>query len=477
VCDLARADALTQAELVRRREVTPIELVDSAIERIERINGVLNAVVTRTFERARETALALAPADLPLAGVPLLLKDLLATYAGARQTEGSRFLRDHVPDRDSTLVSRFKRAGLIVLGKTNTPEFGNASTTEPLFLGPCRNPWDRSRTTGGSSGGSAAAVAAGMVPLGHGSDGGGSIRVPAACCGLFGLKPTRGRTPLGPSFGDVFAGLYTEHVLTRSVRDSAAVLDVTAGPEAGDPHVVPDLDGSFLGQVGADPGRLRIGYSLEHPRGVDLHPHVRAAVIEAAQICSNLGHEVEPAAPSFDAEILEAGFFELWADGTAWLVDRWIARVGRGPKRDELEPLTWLLCDIGRGRSAADHLATVERLQRQARRVATFFGQFDVWLTPTVSEPPVPLGTFVSTDGAPEAALELDGRFSPFTFVANVTGQPAASIPLMWNDDELPIGVHLVGKFGDEATLFRLSSQLESAQPWRHRVPPVWAGA
>ena len=472
---LASLDATEQAELVRSGTVSPLELVDAAIERIERVNRSLNAVVIDAFDQARKEARREVKRDAPLAGVPFLLKDLLATCAGMAQTESSRFLQGNVATHDSTLVSRFRKAGLVIVGKTNTPEFGNASTTEPALFGPCRNPWQLDHSPGGSSGGSAAAVASLMVPAAHGSDGGGSIRVPASCCGVFGFKPTRGRNPLGPRFGDVFAGLYVEHVLTRSVRDSALFLDQTTGPEPGDPYLLPAPRRPFVDEAKDRNVRLKLSFSTRAPSGEVIHPDTSLAVSETAALCRALGHEVDEASPQFDFEALERGFFELWADGTAWSIESWTRRLGRAPKPGELEPLTRALWGIGRKRTAADHLLTVEHVQAEARKASMFFQHYDAWLTPTVAEPPPLLGAFEPSSGEPLDALALDGRFSPFTYFANVTGQPAMSVPLAWNSRGLPVGVHFIGRFGEDASLFRLAAQLEEARPWCQRLPPTSA--
>jgi amidase len=475
--DLADIDAVGQAELVHRGEVSPLELVHGALERIDRVEPELNAIVQILEDDALRRA-ETTDRKAPLAGVPMLLKDLIATCSGARHSEGSRFLAGNIARTDSTLVRRFRRAGLIVVGTSTTSEFGNASTTESAFLGPTRNPWDLGRTAGGSSGGSAAAVAAGMTPVAHGSDGGGSIRVPAACCGVFGLKPTRGRTPLGPEFGDLFGGLFVEHVLTRSVRDSAAILDAVSGPEPGDPHgpLAPERPFLDLSRE-LDPVRLRIGWSIETPKDDAVNPEIAATVTEAAKTCAALGHEVEEARPSYDASALAQAFFELWADGTAWLVDRWTSILHRRPDPSHLEPLTRALVEFGRRRSAADHLRSAELVQFQARRSARFFETFDVFLTPTLAELPVPLGWFKPKGDDPLEALELDDRFSPFTYFANATGQPAISIPFAWSGTTgLPIGVHAVARFGHEGTLLALAHQIEQYQPWNNRRPPVWAG-
>lgn len=473
--ELARLDATAQAELVRRGEVTPLELVDAAIERIERANPTLNAVVTPMFERAREAARGTLP-EGPFRGVPFLLKDLSAAWAGVRQTSGSAFLADFAPPVDSVLVRRYRAAGLVFLGKTNCPEFGFLPTTEPALFGATRNPWDASRSPGGSSGGSAAAVASGMVPIAHGNDGGGSIRIPASCCGLFGLKPTRARITHAPLLGDVMGGLVADHALARSVRDSAALLDASAGSAPGDPYAAPPPARPFLAEVGADPGRLRIAWSAANAIGASVHPDCVRAVEDAAALCAELGHEVEEAAPALDGELLYESFLAIWIAGHAWGIEAMARATGRKPEAGSFEPLTWALFQIGRGIRAADYLLAVTAIQRIAREVAAFFARFDLWLSPTLAAPPVSLGTFdrQSTDAL--AVFRQASEFVPFTPLFNATGQPACSLPLHWNDAGLPIGVQLVARFGDEATLFRLAAALEEARPWVERVPPVWSG-
>lgn len=467
-------DATAQAELVRRREVKPIELVDAAIERIERLNPTINAVITPMYEEARTVANSELP-EGPFTGVPFLLKDLFAPYAGVRMAFGSAFLRDNVPDHDSELVARHKRAGLIILGKTNAPEFGLIPTTEPHLFGPSRNPWDTGRTTGGSSGGSAAAVAAGMVAMAHGNDGGGSIRIPASCCGLFGLKPTRARNPVGPDYGDILGGLTVDHALTRSVRDSAALLDATSGPDIGDPYWAPPPARPFLKEVGSDTGRLRIAFSVESPMGTAVHDDCVRAVRDAAALCADLGHEVEEAAPDVSAEMVVQPFMTVWEAGCAMAVDGMALLTGRSATPDQFEPLTWALCEKGRQHSAADYLVAVTLLQGVARDIGRFLVDYDVWLTPVLAEPPVPLGAFDSPPENPMRGFDRAAEFCPFTPIANFTGQPAMSVPLYWNSDGLPVGTHFTGRFGDEATLFRLAAQLEEARPWAGRRPPVSA--
>ena len=472
--EMAALDASAQAALVRGRHVKPIELIEAAIARIERLNGKINAVVTPMFEQARAAAQAPLP-DGPFSGVPFLLKDLLASYAGVRLSGGSAFMRDFVPDHDSELVARLKRAGLIVVGKTNTPEFGLLATTEPHLFGPTRNPWDPARSTGGSSGGSAAAVASGMVPMAHANDGGGSIRIPASCCGLFGLKPTRARNPLGPDFGDIQGGLAVEHVITRSVRDSAALLDATSGPDVGDPYYAPPPERPFLREVGAEPGRLRIAFATVAPTGVPIHPDCVAAVQDAAKLCADLGHEVTEGAPSFDATRFATCFLTQWSVGCARAIDGNAILLGRTPSPSDFEELTWALAEQGRTVKASDYLLVVAALQLLARQIAGFFVNHDIWLTPTLAEPPLTLGSFDAKPGNPFYGLQRATAFVPFTPICNVTGQPAMSVPLFWNAEGLPIGTHFVGRFGEEATLFRLAAQLEVARAWAARRPKVSA--
>ena len=329
--DIALLDATAQADLVRRKQVKPIELVDAAIERIERLNPTLSPRLTPMYAEARKASSGPLP-DGPFTGVPFLLKDLVAEYAGVAMAEGSSFLSDYVSDHDTELVARYKRAGLIILGKTNTPEFGLLPTTEPRIFGPTHNPWDTARTPGGSSGGSAAAVAAGIVPMAQGGDGGGSIRIPASCCGIFGLKPTRARNPLGPDLGEDWGGLVVQHALTRSVRDSAALLDATSGPDLGDPYWAPPPERPFLEEVGADPGKLRIAFTAQAPAGTPIHPDCVAAVKDAAALCADLGHEVSEAAPPLDGQALTTNFIAIWSAGAA----AWTSRKGLGEKTPAL---------------------------------------------------------------------------------------------------------------------------------------------
>jgi amidase len=473
--EMAALDAVAQADLVQRKEVTPAELVQWAIERIEQLNPTLNAVITPMYDQALAVAAAKPPSG-PLAGVPYLVKDLIAEVAGAAFSEGSRFLRGHVSHFDSELVLRLRRAGLIIVGKTNTPEFGMAPTCEPVLHGPTRNPWDTTRSTSGSSGGSAAAVASRMVPAAHGNDLGGSIRYPASACGLFGLKPTRARNPLGPEYGDAVNGWACEHAITRTVRDSAVILDATAGPDLGDPYGLPAPARPFADEVGRDPGRLRIGYTAVTPEGTPAHPDCVAALDDAVALCAALGHEpVEAELPGLTPEI-GAAIGSIFAAATAWIVEYWIRRLGRQPAEAELEPLTCAYREMGQQVRACDYLLAIEDCQAFARGVAQFLAGIDVWLTPTMSAPPALIGEITSTVDEPLRALERGGRTVAYAgVVANITGNPAMSVPLWWNASGLPIGVHFLGRYGDEATLLRLASQLESARPWPPRLSPVTA--
>jgi amidase len=473
--DFASLDATAQAELVRRKEVKPIELVDAAIGRIERVNPQLNAVITPMFDLARKIAQGPLP-DGPFTGVPFLLKDLMAAYSGVRMTWGSAFMKNAVADHDTELVIRQKKTGLIILGKTNTPEFGILPTTEPHAFGPTRNPWNMNHSAGGSSGGSAAAVASGMVPFAHGNDGGGSIRIPASCCGLFGIKPTRARNPLGPDIGDVMNGFVVEHALTRSVRDSAALLDATCGPDIGDPYWAPPPERPYLREVGADPGRLRIAFTTQAVTGAVVHPDCVAAVQEAAKLCADLGHHVEEKQPEIPGEAITGVFMVVWSAGVAENVDGAALIAGRGPEPGELEPLTEALAALGRQQTAPNYLISMTILQKISRDLQRFFVDYDVMLTPTLAEPPLPLGSLESQPDNPMYGMIRAAAYVPFTPICNITGQPAMSVPLYWNAGGLPIGTHFIGRFGDEGTLFRLAAQLEKARPWADRHPPVWAG-
>jgi amidase len=458
VTDLAFATATEQAELVRRGEVSPVELVEMYLERIERLDPQLNAYVTVCAEEA----LAAARGDLsdgPFRGVPLPIKDLTET-AGIRTTYSSRAFADYVPEFDAAVVRRLKEAGFVVIGKTNTPELGITAVTESELNGPCRNPWDTARTPGGSSGGAAAAVAAGLAPAAHGSDGGGSIRIPASCCGIFGIKPARGRVSPAPYGG--LEGFSTSGPLTRTVLDAAALLDVMAGYESGDPYWAPSPERPFVAEVGEDPGRLRIALATTPPLlDAPVAPECIAAAEDAAGLLTELGHSVEETTPPWADKRLFERFMTVWQVIPALY--------GRPPEL--FEPLARALIEAASTAGAVEYVLATAGLREHARRIVAFLDDYDLLLTPTLAQPPVPVGALDDED--PWRAIRNAGRFTPFTQVANITGLPAVSLPLYWSDDSLPIGVQLVGSPAGEATLFRVSAQLEQARPWRDRRPPV----
>jgi amidase len=473
--EYARHDGLGLAELVAKGEVTASELVEEAIARIERHDPTLNAVVHRMYDKARATASEQPEPGRggPFQGVPLVVKDILGDCEGEPTTSGSRFLKGNIAAQDSELVARYRRAGLIPLCKTNAPEFGLMPTTEPLAYGPTRNPWNLEHSTGGSSGGSAACVAAGIVPIGHANDGGGSIRIPASCCGLVGLKPTRGRNPLGPLIGDLMGGLVAEHVVTRTVRDSAAVLDCTAGPDVGDPYWAPPPERSFLSEVGRDPGELRVAFWSE-PFGVEsLTPECAQAAREAASLLADLGHRVEEAQPAIDVEAQSQAFITIWAAGCAFTVDAAAQARGVEPTADDIEPLSWAFYQLGQTVSASAYQLAVAALQGISRQVAHFLEDYDVWVTPTLGKPPLRIGELDANADVQQAMQPLL-NYVPYTPLFNVTGQPAISLPLHQTQTGLPVGVHFAARFGGEGLLLRLAAQIEEAEPWIDRKPPIW---
>jgi amidase len=491
-----RHDATALAELIRTGEIAAGEVVGAGIERIEHLDPSLRAVVTTTFDRAR-ARLAAGVGEGPFAGVPFLLKDLGAELEGIRQTQGSRSSERWVPDFTSTLGRRFEDAGFVVLGRTNTPEFGFAPVTEPEATGVTENPWRIGYTAGGSSGGSAAAVAAGIVPAAHASDGGGSIRIPASQCGLFGLKPTRGRTPSGPIEGESWFGMSVGHVVSRSVRDSAAILDAIAGPESGDPYAAPALPGPLADQVGVDPGSLRIGLVEGGVFHDEIHPECRAAVEDAAALAESLGHRVEVIDLPVNRETWSEAFLIAAAAAAANVVDLTARRAGLDkPDADAFELETWVLSLVGRKLSAARLGEALALIRSVGRTVGRVMESHDVLLLSTLARPPFPHGElkpssmevrlleilkrFPATPALMAAFGQLAGKVMdpiPNTPLFNMTGQPAMSVPLHWTSDGLPVGVQFAGRFGDETTLYRLAAQLEEARPWFHRRPPIAAGS
>jgi amidase len=469
LAEYERYDGLGLAALVKAREVSAGELLDAAIERVERRNPAVNAVVHRLYDQAKAAIAAGLPAG-PFAGVPYLLKDLGLLYAGTVTSNGSRFFRDAVADHDSEIVQRMKRAGLVIFGKTNTSELGLSTSTEPKLFGQTRNPWNLAHSAGGSSGGAAAAVAAGMLPMAHASDGGGSIRIPAACCGLFGLKTTRARNPMGPDLGEGWNGASVSHAVTRSVRDSAALLDATSGPDIGDPYWAPSAKRPYLDEVGAAPGQLRIAVTTKAWNGQPVDPDCVAAVSAAASLCESLGHHVEQDTPAIDEEARgDATYIIIRAHTRAVLEARGRA-LGREPRSDDVEPLTWSMAESARTLSASDYAQAIGVMHRTGRVVGRFFTRYDLLLTPTMCKPPHKLG-LLGPDADPEQYLPAILGTIAFTALFNTTGTPAMSVPLHWSAAGLPIGVQFAARFGDEATLFRLAAQLEAARPWMDRRP------
>lgn len=475
---LASLDATAQAELVRGGEATPLELTEAAIARIEATDGEVNAVIHPLFEEGLAAAKGELP-DGPFKGVPFLLKDLGAAFAGQPLHLGMRYLkeRDFRAPMDSYLAQRFRAAGLVTIGKTNCPELGILPTTEPKAYGPTRNPWDLERTAGGSSGGSAAAVAAGMVPFAHANDGGGSIRIPASNCGLVGLKPSRQRISEGPLIGDIMSGLTCELCVSRSVRDTAALLEAVHGPAPGDPYVAPPPTRPYTEEVGADPGRLRIGLWTETAIEQDADPEVVLAARNAAKLLEGLGHEVEePDLAAIRSIDLVQPFLVRWAAGQAAALEQFSVITGAVIGPGDVEPLTWALAEIGRRHHSGEYLAAVAQHQVMTRMFAGLHESgYDLLLSPTMGEPPPPLGTFDDSGADPLDAFHRAFIAGCFTAAFNATGQPAISLPLHVTDDGLPVGVQLIAPLGREDLLLRVAAQLEQAAPWADRTPLVFA--
>jgi amidase len=479
VTDLATLDATAQAELVRSGDATPLELVDAAIERIDNLNGELNAVIHPLYERARSRA-GNAP-DGPFRGVPIVIKDLDGELAGTPYHKGNKALRDakHVSTTTSFIIEKLERAGFIVVGKSNTPEFGLMPTTEPLAYGPSHNPWNTQHSPGGSSGGTGSAVASGMVPLGHAGDGGGSIRIPASMCGLFGLKPSRGRISLGPAEAESWAGLVNRHVITRSVRDSAAVLDVLQGYMTGDFYTAPPPARAYATEVGAAPGRLRIGFRKAAPAGLAaVDDECVAAVEDAAALLESLGHAVEEATPvALDDASSLGSFTAIMLADVRLEVDEVASILGRPVTSDDFEPMTWGYYEGAALVDAGAYVTALKDAHAWTRRVASWWldDGFDVLLTPTLAEPPPVLGDVGDQSDGGQQAGARGLPFAVFTAPFNITGQPAMSVPLYYAASGLPIGVQLAASPYREDVLIRLAAQLEAERPWADRVPPVHA--
>jgi len=477
--DLSRLDCIAQAELVRRGEAEPRELVEAAIDRAERVDSRLGAIVSACFERARAEASAPDLPAGPFRGVPYLLKDLGAHLAGDPVYCGMGVLKSAgwSEQGETYFAGKLRRAGMVCLGRTSSPELGILPTTEPEAFPPTHNPWKPSHSPGGSSGGSAAAVAAGIVAAAHASDGGGSIRIPASHCGLVGLKPSRGRNSFGPGIGERWAGFSAEGFVTRSVRDSAALLDVTAGPMPGDPYFAPQPERPFAREPGAEPGRLRIGLMRRAPREGPLHPDCLGAVSAAGSLLESLGHDVEESHPAaLDDPAALKSFIAVVSSSVARALDDWGRKLGREIAQHEVEPLTWEVAKAGRSRPAPDYIAAIDFNHAHGRRLASWWQEgFDLLLTPTCAEPPPPLGSFASTPDDPLAGFLRAAPFGAFTMQFNLSGQPAISLPLHWNEEGLPIGVQLVAAYGREDLLIRVAAQIERAEPWIARLPPVHA--
>lgn len=493
--DYGNYDALGLAELVRKREVSAQELLDEALARVERVNPRINAVIRPMQEQATSSIKAGLP-DGPFSGVPFLIKDLMAAYAGVPMMQGSRFFRDYVPESDSELVKRFKRAGLVIFGKTATPEFGVTPITEPELTGPTRNPWNTEYTPNGSSGGSAAAVAARIVPMASGGDGGGSIRTPASACGLVGMKPSRGRNPIGPGEGEPWWGFAVEHALTRSVRDSAALLDATHGALPGAEYAAAAPQQSYLEATTRAPGKLRIAYSTDPILGRELDPECKAAVEKTAQDLSRLGHDVEEFTPPVARDDFIYAYAALVAADTSASIDMGEKLVGRKATRADFELRTWALRKIGRALRANEITACRWRLQHFAQTWCAALTPYDVFVTSALVRTPARIGALAPT-AAENIQLQALTRlplgkiatrrnmliensralfdYSGMTMPANVTGQPSLSLPLHWSKSGLPVGVMFTGRYADEATLFQLAGQLEQAHPWSDKRPPVCA--
>jgi amidase len=471
--DYATYDGLGLAELVRKRAVTPAELVEAAIERIERHNPTLNAVVYKGYDDARAWARGELP-DGPFRGVPFLIKDLGMPVSGWPRSHGSKFARGVVDSEDGGLTRRYRQAGVVPLGKTNTPEYGITGTTESAALGPCRNPWNPNHIAGGSSGGAASAVAAGIVPLAHASDGLGSIRIPAACCGLVGLKVTRDRNPNMPDGFDYALGNVVDHVVTRTVRDSAAMLDATGYPEPGSPYPAPPKDRPYVEEIAKSPGRLRIAWSSETPSGRPVEPEIQAALERTAALLKGLGHEVIEKGLGIDYRALFASRGPAAAANFAAGMARLIDLVGREPEEGELEPLTWATLKAGRRQMGADVMRSLQETRMLNRRTLAFFEDIDVYLSPVLGTPVPEIGFIDPVNLEPREVNRRQGRAFPFTPPFNFSGQPSLSLPLETDANGLPIGMMFTARYADEATLFRLAAQLEKEAPWKDRRPKVW---
>jgi amidase len=466
-----RHDATALAGLIANKEVTAAEVLEAAIARAEQVNPTVNAIVHKQYERSRSAVAAGLPSG-PLTGVPYLIKDLGFVEKGEPATLGSSLFKDFVADHDSAYVARCKKAGLVIMGRSSSPEFGLSPSTEPRLYGPCRNPWKLEHSAGGSSGGAAAAVIAGILPVAHATDGGGSIRIPAAQCGLFGLKPSRGRMTLAPDAGEAWGGLSIGHVVSRSVRDSALMLDCTAGFEPGDPYTAPVPECSFVEALARPPGKLRVAMMLGDHRGANLHDECAKAVTAAAKLCAGLGHIVEEATVPLDLVALRPMNARISAANTARALGlRWRA-LGREPNPTDVEAATWAIYQRGLEVSGVEYVEAIAAVHAAGRKLAAFLANWDVLLTATLPAPPPKLGYF-DQNGDVQTFIDRVTQYLSITPLYNATGTPAMSVPLHWTPQGLPVGVHFAARYGEEATLLRLAAQLEAAQPWFNRVPAL----
>ncbi len=472
--EYAEYDGLGLAELVSKGDVTPSELTEAAIERIEEHNDKLNAVVHKGYEDARTTAKSDLP-NGPFKGVPFLIKDLGLKVTGWPRTNGSKFTKDTIDTIDSELTKRFRASGVVFVGKTNTPEYGITGTTESGLLGPCRNPWNPDHISGGSSGGAAAAVGAGIVPLAHASDGLGSIRIPAACCGLVGMKITRDRNPNGPEDFDRAIGFSVDHVVSRTVRDSAAMLDATGYPEPASPYAPAPKERPYMEEIQHGPGKLKIAYSSETPSKKPIDPEVQKGFEDTVDMLKSLGHEMIDRSLDVDFKAYYRAQGAVSAGNFAAGMRRRIEQIGREPQEDELEPLTWAAFKNGSRVTAEQAMHGWQTLRLINRQVLEHFEEFDVFLSPVLGTPPPEIGVIDPVRLEPREVNKRQGKAFPYTPPFNFTGQPSLSLPLCWSETGLPFGMMFTGRYGDEATLFRLAAQLEKEKPWIQKRPPIWS--
>ncbi len=488
-------DAISLAELIKNKQVTPQELLETAIKRAEEINPKINGIVTQLYDLGKQQIQSLN-LNAPLAGVPFLMKDLGPELKGVRYTGGSGILKDNISKENSVVTDRMLAAGLVIFGKTNAPEFGLTPWTEPLLFGPCRNPWNLNHTTGGSSGGSAASIAAGIVPMASANDGGGSIRIPASCNGLFSMKPTRGRVSLGPQFGEGWGGLGSEGVISRSVRDSAIYLDMVQGASAGDPYTLQSPTHAYMDEIKSAPKKLRIAYTYKMPQGLNaaVDEENIIAINKTIKLLTDLGHTVEEVEPPFKKEILTKYLYLEICCQTSAAIDYIAELRGKKPRMDELEPNTWLLYKLGKSFSANEFALSKLKWNEVSRSIAQFHTKYDLLLTPTLGRKPFVIGTMNNTKiedialrtlnklgmstivkytGMIEKVAEKTFSWIPYPPLANLTGQPSMTVPLHWSKDDLPVGVMFTAPWNDEATLFQLAAQLEHAQPWFNKVPQI----